>query len=817
MSKTRWTRAIQMCLLSTLGLGCSDQGLKIQESPPKATLLSPGENDTFLEGTPINFRAQLDDNDDGVGSLEVAWRSDSLGTLRGESNLNDVGVEEFVTDELSAGPHLITVTATDPDGNTSSDDVSLSIVPNTAPNIGFAAPTDNAPFGTDEDILVLLVVDDSEEEPQALTLTWTLNGIPHADGADKADEYGEAIAVFNGLDLGTYNLKVRVSDSLGESAEATVSFRVIPIDGDGDGVGTAELGGEDCDDQNPDIGPGADELCDGVDNDCDGLIDAEDDDIVDAIIGHPDLDDDGYGDDSTSVLSCDLSDLSDVGGDCNDLDPSIHPGAMEVCGDGLDNNCDGGSGSCKWAGENLISTADHISFGADSNDGIAQSIAGGDLNGDGQSDLIIGATDVDTEYGDAGAVYIINGPLIATVGIAQAQADYVISGIMEDSAFGQAIAVTDLNDDGSHDLIVGAPGTTISGTGPNAGRTYIFFDGVTGDTTADDADVTISASHSHVRFGETIATDGDLDGDGLNDLLISSVEDDTYASDAGSVAVFMGGSILSTGDISIDDRDTLIGATDASMMLGFALKFVGDVNGDGRDDILVGAPEARPHGTKSGAAYLFLGNATSFSTGSSRFHTAADATYNGTSAYDYAGSAITTLGDIDADGYAEFAISAPFNGDFLDEAGAVYLMVDPPRTGVHDIPDVADTVIRGSHSSDRVGSSLAGGIDLDNDGVPDLIIGAPRARTEDTGKGNAFLIYGPLNSLGDGEIGGDEGIEDGAFAGESIRGGAGETLLGGHDWSGDGLSDLAVTSPATNSPEGVSSAGGLFVFFGRGM
>ena len=118
-----------------------------------------------------------------------------------------------------------------------------------------------------------------------------------------------------------------------------------PIDRDCDGVGGAEdgdgdgyAGCADCDDTDPDVHPDADEHCDGLDEDCDGVAD---EDPVDAPTWYVDLDGDGHGDDDRTLAACEQPlDTSDVGGDCNDLDPGSYPGADEVC-DGLDNDCDG--------------------------------------------------------------------------------------------------------------------------------------------------------------------------------------------------------------------------------------------------------------------------------------------------------------------------------------------------------------------------------------------------------------------------------------------------------------------------------------------
>ncbi|MEO0605141.1 MAG: putative metal-binding motif-containing protein, partial [Myxococcota bacterium] len=111
-------------------------------------------------------------------------------------------------------------------------------------------------------------------------------------------------------------------------------------------------------DTNADINPGADEICDGLDNDCDDTVDV---DAVDATVWYVDADGDGYGDADTTVVECDQpTGTVAIDGDCDDDDIDISPEGKEIVGDGIDQDCDGsdaegcggcssnGSGSSAW-------------------------------------------------------------------------------------------------------------------------------------------------------------------------------------------------------------------------------------------------------------------------------------------------------------------------------------------------------------------------------------------------------------------------------------------------------------------------------------
>ncbi len=144
----------------------------------------------------------------------------------------------------------------------------------------------------------------------------------------------EVVVLFAPSDTGDQEgtLRIESNDESRPEVFVPLSGTAVPPDRDEDGF----PGDEDCDDEDPGIYPGAEEVCDGLDNDCDGDVD---EDLL--IIAYADEDGDGYGDPDTGQFTCTLdSGTVDNGDDCDDTDPAVHPGADEIC-DGLDNDCDG--------------------------------------------------------------------------------------------------------------------------------------------------------------------------------------------------------------------------------------------------------------------------------------------------------------------------------------------------------------------------------------------------------------------------------------------------------------------------------------------
>ena len=336
-----------------------------------------------------------------------------------------------------------------------------------------------------------------------------------------------------------------------------------------------------------------------------------------------------------------------------------------------------------------------------------------------------------------------------------------------------------------------------------------------------------------VHAGWTVAGAGDVNGDGFADVLVGVPDDDPGArTNAGSAALLSGadGRLL----LSIEG----IGAGDK---LGTSVAGAGDVNGDGFADVIVGAPLADT-GSRSnnGSAVVVSG-----------FDGAVLFVFQGAAAADEFGTAVAGAGDLDGDGFPDLAVGAPL-ADPAGRTNAGSVVVFSGASGA------ALFTIQGAVAGDRFGSAVAGGRDASGDGVPDLVVGAPRASslagrvtlhsgatgaTLFTASGSGTESLGTSVALG-GDVDGD-GLADfiaGApfarvgtmsnagralvFSGTGSRtlfvltGGAAEDRFGSSvaavgDASGDGVRDFVVGASGAD-PSGLSGAGRASVFSGAG-
>jgi hypothetical protein len=596
-----------------------------------------------------------------------------------------------------------------------------------------------------------------------------------------------------------------------DASDATTWY----TDGDGDGWGDDDgavvacaapegglASGGDCDGGDAAVNPDASEACDAIDNDCDGEVDEAG--AEDAAAWYADADGDGYGDPLVSEVACEAPEgFTADATDCED-DPDaggeIHPGAEEVCDDGVDNDCDGGAGDCRLEGVYSVPDGALLVYGETNNDEVGGVIAGGDADGDGCLDLLLGAP----AAGYEGKVYVFPG--CGSVGERSvSESAAVISGLGNNDELGAALVSADLDGDEVGELVVGVPrldGAKVD----EVGGAWIFAGPVSGELAASDGDVAIGddAGTDGQRLGAALAL-ADFDGDGLADLAVAAPEADPYGTrtDGGAIYLFL--DPAAGGDLDAADADFSLVGDDNNDQLGEALAVM-DLDGDGLPDLAASAPYDSDNVNDAGAVYVFLVDELTGAHNSSQ----AELVVRGVERNHEIGAALAA-GDLDGDGADELVIGAPLWDDPETDAGAVYV-VSGVSSGDYTLDDegVVVATIAGEEASELAGSALAAG-DLDGDGCADLLVGGygSTGDTNYSNSGRAGLFYGPLSgalTLSDAPllVQADENYE---------RAGAGVALPG--DLGGDGVPDMVVGAPRRD--DGGSNAGAVSVFEGEGL
>ncbi|HNC95929.1 MAG TPA: putative metal-binding motif-containing protein, partial [Myxococcota bacterium] len=287
--------------------------------------------------------------------------------------------------------------------------------------------------------------------------------------------------------------------------------------------------------------------------------------------------------------------------------------------------------------------------GEASGDEAGAQLGTGDLTGDGQPDLLIGARKDSSYASESGAVYLIGAPLSSGLSTATAK----IQGTTIRDYLGTGVTVGDFNGDGVGDLVVGAPG---AGSG---GSIWLLEGPLSGTSTVASATARLNGENSGDSVGSKLVT-GDCDGDGLDDLVVGAPGVGSLGATYLVRGGFSGTSSLSTAFSKWAGE----GPNDAS---GSAVA-LGDTNGDGSLDLQMGAVGEDAGGTDAGAVYLVLGP---LSSGTLYMNSSnVDAKIEGDFQSSATGSALS-FGDLDADGYEELLIGA-VERNALD--GALYVL-----------------------------------------------------------------------------------------------------------------------------------------------
>jgi hypothetical protein len=585
-----------------------------------------------------------------------------------------------------------------------------------------------------------------------------------------------------------------------------------------------------------------DEYCNGLDDDCDGLVD---EDPVDAIAAFFDYDRDGFGGEATSA--CDTTGLVFNGDDCDDADDDIHPDAQEICDDQRqDEDCDGAAddldddaegkttlhrdqdgdtyGAADVTQEACHHGEDWVHDATDCNDQAASAHPGRDeVCNDGldnDCDGEPGDCRLFGQYGTAhaqasifgettegwfgnsargsglsvdGDVYedilvanwvdrsawVISGPLTGVRSVSE-----VAIPLEPDSGnpygFGWSIVGLDANADGVGDVAVGQ--NSYYGGGFE-GRVHVFLGPITAARSAKDAFSIQGETNS--QAGWDVRGIPDIDGDGGDDVVIGAPR-------ASPGLVLVAGLADGT-NIGQGDYLGVLEGESTDGMAGLSVDGA-DVDGDGVTDVVTTDPYLR-------RAYITLGPVTG------RVQLADAYVFEGSEDMPVA-SFVHASGDATGDGYNDVLVGAsPQQTDVLQEgdglAGGAWLLAGP----ITSTP-TAWASYSGPHLASNAGSSGELGHDLDSDGEQDVLLGGYQDDTGGVEAGAAYLFYGPVSA----------GVRELREAEATFIGGLDSEFgfsVSATDLGGDGYADVLVGAPGESTNQ--THPGAVFIFSGIGL
>jgi hypothetical protein len=406
----------------------------------------------------------------------------------------------------------------------------------------------------------------------------------------------------------------------------------------------------------------------------------------------------------------------------------------------------------------------------------------GDVNGDGFSDVIVGADDYSNGQGAGGRAFVYHGSLegLATV------ATWTADGDQDAAQFGTDVATAgDVNGDGFADVIVGAEFYTNGHE--SEGRAYVYHGSASGLSSS--PQWSAESDQAQARFGNTVATAGDVNGDGFSDVIVGAHFYTNEQSTEGRAFLYLGSPEgLASSPAWTAESDQ------AGAFFGASVGTAGDVNGDGFSDVIIGASRYDNDQLNDGRAYVFLGSPAGLATTPAW---SVESDQEGT----YFGLSVGTAGDVNGDGFSDVIVGAMLydNGQSDEGQSFVYL---GSSTGLSTFPVwTAD----GNQPIGFFGRSVETAGDVNGDGFSDVVVGAYSYDNGQAEEGRSYIYFGSPAGLDATPAWTAEGNQGGAFFGFS-GGTAG-------DVNGDSFSDVIIGAYNYDNVQG--SEGRAFVFYGN--
>jgi len=399
-----------------------------------------------------------------------------------------------------------------------------------------------------------------------------------------------------------------------------------------------------------------------------------------------------------------------------------------------------------FGGQSIQDNPDVKLTGIMKGDRFGWSVSGaGDVNNDGYDDVIVGAYRANVSGTVSGQAYLYFGGSKMNI-----TPDIIFTGDAAWDAFGYDVSSAgDVNCDGYADVIIGAHYN--GGGGTASGSAYLYFGGGKMDN---NVDMIFTGAAAGDRFGSSVSSAGDANGDGYGDLIIGAPQINGGNDWKGQAYVFFGGKNMdNASDVTFNgnNSDDLLGRSVSS----------GDINGDGYTDVIVGALG----GSNLGYVNCYFG--------SQNMDNIVDISYSGSSYGDRFGFSVSGAGDVNNDGFQEIVVGAYANNDTGNISGKAYLY-----SKSNEILN-----FQGSGYKDWLGWSVSGSGDVNNDGYDDIIIGAIYNDSTGNNSGAAYIHYGGPNM---------DNIPDVNLSGNQSKAWFGASVSSAGDVNNDGYDDVIV-------------------------